>query len=921
MIFALVVLLVTVWGLFRSPPDQVASPLAVPAAPGSDWDPAFRLACAWKALRGEGPPAPFDVRDARLGAGESGAVEAVGAVEGRLVLAPGDHPCPRAFVLLARVGRAPQEGVTDPTGAFRFGRVPIGRWLVRARDAEGRVVARILRVQEGRTTNLGLLRVGSRGALEVVVKDPGGTAVPGAAVRLLAPGADFQDLFDGSSDPRKPSLGEDSPAIALGETDGRGRVLLEGLDPGPGVLDVYAAGFPSAWRSVHVRDAGTPRRVVEVHLTSGRTVRGVVVDERGRAVGRASVCVYDPDDLVRAVETRWFHPVDASGRFTTTVPTGVTHWHGLVAAPGRPAQNFRVPIGEGPIRLELGAPATLVFDVRRSGTDEPAADVKLTAYGGQGRRMRLRGDQDAWMSTARTDLGGRAIVPVRPGWLHLLHVEYAPGDTESWLPAAKVQPTDSPCAFEGLRDGTLVAGENHVRIRVPPPVPPARMVGCVTYDDAPLAGVRIYVEGEVGIDPRTEAPSVTDEAGRYVVQVPRDDHVYYAAVLPGWVMRYTGIAGVGQDADEVEEDIAMQPSSAVTGRVVDEGGRGVAAVRVRIAARYDDPARERPGLGGPSFAVTGSDGSYVLDGLGSVAKAYVLASGEGYVASRSKAFSLREGTTVRAPHLVLRTSVPLRVQVLDPAGRPASRARVQAETLEEDEQDIGRDGNLLRRHLPLLFGFRGAEARTDEDGYAALSPVPPGRVSIVVSGSGFAATRTTVTHRPARAPDAVYVARLHAAYTFDVVVVDGAGAPVADAQVRLRRPGETMEAALEATEEDGLAWGWDVGYSDDSGRFAFADVPQIPLELQVEAEGFRGLCEAAPTGPATARLVLVRADPALVRRLAEVEAENRRVSDAYFEALNDETDEDGSREAALEERLEELKAERERLREALGHDG
>ncbi|MFN0244240.1 MAG: hypothetical protein ACKVWV_15230 [Planctomycetota bacterium] len=173
-----------------------------------------------------------------------------------------------------------------------------------------------------------------------------------------------------------------------------GRFVLESLDPGPLQLAVRAHGF--APRDLSLPEIGAAAfDVGSIVLTPGVTLRGVVVDERDRAVPGASVYAGLWDDGTRGELSIQGLGVllartDANGEFTVdTLAHGpwrlfvessahaVTQIEGRTERPGESVDGLRIALrdgGEIEGRVEASAMPAGGFEVRAS----PLADAGAT---------------------------------------------------------------------------------------------------------------------------------------------------------------------------------------------------------------------------------------------------------------------------------------------------------------------------------------------------------------------------------------------------------------------------------------------------------------------------------------------------------------------------------------------------------------
>jgi RNA polymerase sigma factor (sigma-70 family) len=248
-------------------------------------------------------------------------------------------------------------------------------------------------------------------------------------------------------------------------------------------------------------------------------------------------------------------------------------------------------------------------------------------------------------------------------------------------------------------------------------------------------------------------------------------------------------------------DVRLAPYGSLAGRVVDEDGRGIAGARVRAGALSEEILAfglEGLAAGGAFGAVrtngevdfllelpawvsalearlplatthTGSDGSFAFahapaGRLSVLVDAPLDAPGRARLASEPVA--LEAGERVELEPLVFARGASVRGRVHDADGRPVAGAEVRAGT------------QTMERGLAIF----GPTLTSDAEGRFAAEGLAPERNPVVVA------------RRDARSPwvvaregDPEFSLELAPARELVLEVVDGAGAPVAEAEVFLRR--------------------------------------------------------------------------------------------------------------------------------------
>lgn len=174
---------------------------------------------------------------------------------------------------------------TDDRGRFLLSSVRVDQHLG-ARKA-GHAPSVLVRPHgaPGDECELELVLPGAEGRLRGRVLDPAGRPVTGARVCAGDPraGSDVV-LADGR--------GTHGPSVRTTTTDADGEFALDALTPGPTPLEVSRSGL-----AVHrsAREAGSgPAEPIEIRMQPTPRLAGRVLDERGRAVARATVIELGP---------------------------------------------------------------------------------------------------------------------------------------------------------------------------------------------------------------------------------------------------------------------------------------------------------------------------------------------------------------------------------------------------------------------------------------------------------------------------------------------------------------------------------------------------------------------------------------------------------------------------------------------------
>jgi hypothetical protein len=133
------------------------------------------------------------------------------------------------------------------------------------------------------------------------------------------------------------------------------------------------------------------------------------------------------------------------------------------------------------------------------------------------------------------------------------------------------------------------------------------------------------------------------------------------------------------DAVQSKFDVDL-PRATIEGRVVDEDGRPVRGIGVRVEPALASPALEAQG---DALAVTDSDGRYVLRGVKTETALVLLASGGDYQAVQSEAVKVAAGEVKSVADLRLAAGAALEVSVTNADGRVAADFRVRATNVED----------------------------------------------------------------------------------------------------------------------------------------------------------------------------------------------------------------------------------------------
>ncbi|MBI1854136.1 MAG: carboxypeptidase regulatory-like domain-containing protein [Planctomycetes bacterium] len=298
-------------------------------------------------------------------------------------------------------------------------------------------------------------------------------------------------------------------------------------------------------------------------------------------------------------------------------------------------------------------------------------------------------------------------------------------------------------------------------------------------------------------------------------------------------------------------DVLVRSGGALRGRVIDPEGAPVEGATVRAGDRLPFGV---PGFGvatdrGPGNASTGSDGTFLLQGLPTERARTIVATHPDFAPAALDRVIPVAGVETGVPDIRLSRGSSISGRVTDPNGKPIVAAVVRVRSDEAARFDVG--------------PFE-RDARTDEDGRYRVPHLLAGKKSVAATAKGFAraAREAVVVSGVERDELAGIDLVLEPGHSISGRVLGPDGAPVAKARVTARpsdgRPPMGRGSAGESNDDgtfrlDGLSEGvfsvsaWAQGFLAATRDGAAADSIDLEIAL-VKGASISGKVVSADTG-------------------------------------------------------------------------
>lgn len=785
--------------------------------------------------------------------GEDGSPIAGARIQARGEVVPFDPGMPAAFltreeILLYLLNPPTGAAASAEDGSFRIAALPPLEYRLYV-DAVPWAAAELRHdVPETAPAQVVLVPGGS---IEGIVVDPAGGPVSGVSVAL--------SLDEGGSHPIEALLHPLPSAL----TDEEGRFRFEGLAEAGYRADAAAAG----WRGNAARGltvAPGDATAVEIVLTPGGWIEGVVRDAEGNGVAEATVEAHpvgSRSGRIASVRT------DAEGAFRLdTLPEGSF----LLRATkeGFLTAEAEASTGGSPVMITL-APGVDVTGRVVDAAREPVERARISVERG-------------WEAVviAESDGDGRFAARLSEDTAIRLRVRAA-GFAEEGIEAP-----------DGGGDlGEIVLAE------------PARLEGIVLDPaGAPHPGVRVTATRQSGSGPRVpgDAPrppprvssAWSDEEGRFSLEV--DDHagVYTVSAHAAFLLPSAAETVDAGSAASLRLVLRLRYGAVIEGVVTGIGsspvdGAVVELREVRPPGRSGGTRRVVRTSGGGNFLIAGLEaGSYVLR-ASAVRHAQAAIPGIELASDESRGVEVRldpeqrlEGSVIDdrgAPIDSARIGVAEAggarrsatsdrggAFVVDRLGRGALDVTVEAPgflrrrvtgvfaeagpveielrtayeiggtVLDQGTETPLREARVLVRPAGSGQDSGGREewARTDAEGWFTLRNLDVGEYRLVVTAEGYIPFEVPEVRVPQLPSEEGLVVLLRAGARIRGVVHDGVGAPLPGVQVRAFRLSD--EAAREDRPRRRRGQSMAQARSDESGEFALTGLPEGRYEVQFE---------------------------------------------------------------------------------------
>ena len=661
-----------------------------------------------------------------------------------------------------RPGRAAWESGKSGGGSFEMSLRP-GVYLVHAQCPRYRGEKQQLTLLKDTPKNL-LLELGKGDSISGKVLTDANVGIPGARVVALeelgTPGDDIEELLVNFI--RIPEMTGKTAAETISAEDGS--YQLDGLETKYYTVRAVAAGHAPN----QVVEVPSPRQDVNIVLSKGGTIGGVVRSDKGGPVEGATVKAYREiisESVFDIIMEKSRPPIDSA----TTGPDGTFQFETLgaglysflVEAKGHQRlQELKKNVNEG-AKLQFALKAGLkIQGLVRGPNDEPVtgARVRASPFGGnnQGRRdqVNISFEDDS----VRTDeQGAFAFDTLEEGTFLLLcwHDDY------QTLRRQDVRPSGDEIVLK------LSAG--------------GRVRGRVSEQGSgkPIAGARITAQDVADV----HKDAITGEDGTYVLSgLQTGTRPVNASVFADGYSRIRRDVRP-QEGREVEENFELQLTGSVTGIVVNSNGDAVRGARVMVRKTQPNTNVEQT-IGND---LTDAEGRFSLAAVESGDNLWLRVKKGEYLEAITEPFSVTSGQPLEMPQIVLQLGGSVSGKVVGADGKGISGCQVTVGR--EGETEIQRGGN--------------PSSHTNAQGEFVIQGLASGTIDLIAKASHFMEKTVTGVEVLEGQLKRGIVIQLDKGNAVGGIVRDGNGEPIRSANVIVRDLAQGAKELRGSTGDDG----------------------------------------------------------------------------------------------------------------------
>lgn len=455
--------------------------------------------------------------------------------------------------------------------------------------------------------------------------------------------------------------------LATTQTDSKGSFSLPSPKEAVVELGVYARGYVPTQRSVEKDEEAGAIVLTKAEVSSGSVMAG------GKPVSGATVVLsYEDEYVTRSGEDGKFEAPD------------LKHLNGIAVIHPKYAIDNEALVLTRPTAAKLQRALVAGSEIKGRVLSEdgksPVANAAIAL--------------DGWPTAKSGEDGSFTIAHVPAKWTTL-------SARKETLRGHRAFSKDGEQIIRVAKGATISGRVIDSKTKLP-------VIGVIVTATMPRMGM--------GMGGATGSSAVSDAKGSYSLVVPAGSYMMFAShpAYDGNPVNATGTVG-----QSVTKEISLTPLARVTGVVVDEANKGVAAASI-TTENAGDPmmARMMRFAGTNGEAASGPDGRFVIRFAGET-DLRLRASKRGLPVAKTESMKLGPGERKSGVVLTLPTGVPVTGTVTDAQGKPLSGVAVttaEAETGRGGMQRIIMSGMMQNDDDAVVTGSDGKYALRLKEG-------------------------------------------------------------------------------------------------------------------------------------------------------------------------------------------------------------